>query len=108
MNAFRDAVRARDRKRVIIGTPNLSAEYNRWISFETDHIFPLAHEDVWIKDDYARWITDMDRRSAAAKINSCQNGLLLKVHIHTEWNSYDVSVNLDVSDFLHFVNWYGM
>lgn len=99
MDAFRDGVRARDRKCVITGVPNLGAEYDEWLGFETAHIFPLAHENAWVEGDYSRWITDMEHRSATAKMNSCQNGLLLAAHMHITWDLYKVSVNPDVDDF---------
>lgn len=96
MDAFRDGVRARDRKCVITSVPNLGAEYDEWVSFETAHIFPLAHESTWVESDYARWITDMDHRSACAGMNSRPNGLLLPTHNHTTWDIYMISVNPDV------------
>lgn len=39
----------------------------------------------------------MDDITEVSKINSCQNGFLLREHIHSLFNQYLVSVNPDIS-----------
>lgn len=75
------------------------ASFGQWRGFEAAHIFPLEKELLWIKEDCQRWITDIDDERDT-KINSPQNGLLLRADIHSLFDDYLVSVNPDVSDSL--------
>jgi hypothetical protein len=68
-----------------------------WAGFEVAHIFPLEKESHWIQYNYGRWITDMDDTVGASKINSLQNGFVLREDIHTLFDQYLLSVNPDVS-----------
>ncbi|RPB13388.1 hypothetical protein P167DRAFT_544720 [Morchella conica CCBAS932] len=77
-DAFREGIRARDGKCVI-----------------TAHIFPLEKENLWIEWGYGQWITDMEDTFGVSKINSCQNGFLLKADVHQAFDQYRVSVNPD-------------
>jgi len=95
-DAFRDGVRARDGRCVISGVVNRRAPL-RWTSFTAAHIFPLEKENLWIQWNYGRWITDMDGTIGVSKINSVQNGFLLREHVHSLFDQYLVSVNPDVS-----------
>ena len=95
-DAFREGIRTRDGKCVISGMVNRRAPYN-WARFEAAHIFPLEAENLWIQWDYGRWITDMDDAHGISKINSCQNGFLLRADLHNEFDQYLWSVNPDVS-----------
>ncbi|KAL2114691.1 hypothetical protein VUR80DRAFT_1 [Thermomyces stellatus] len=91
---FRDGIRARDSKCVISGILNLNAPYD-WTSWEAAHIFPLEKEDLWIRYDYCRWITNMDDSVDMSKVNSVQNGFLLQSNIHKLFDQYLISVNPD-------------
>jgi hypothetical protein len=92
--SFRDAVRERDGGCVITGRRAISSR-GAWVSFESSHIFPLAHEGHWNAHDYGRWITIPSPQGGS--INSVQNGLLLACDIHALFDSYDVSINPDVN-----------
>ncbi|CUS15098.1 unnamed protein product [Tuber aestivum] len=94
---FRDEIRARDRKCVISGMINddISIQAHDWISFEAAHLFPLLGESIWIELDYGRWITDMDDSLQSSKIDSAQNGFLLRSHVHQKFDQYLISVNPD-------------
>lgn len=70
-------------------------QFDNWNGFEAAHIFPLAYEDHWNNNEYDRWITI--RPEKGGTINSVQNGLLLRSHIHQLFESYDFSINPDVS-----------
>lgn len=97
--SFRDEVRKRDQGCVLSGIKNTNASFGRWRGFETAHIFPLEKELLWIKENNQRWITDIDDERST-KINSPQNGLLIRSDIHSLFDDYLVSVNPDVSDLL--------
>ncbi|KAF8416257.1 HNH endonuclease-domain-containing protein [Tirmania nivea] len=79
---------------VISGVVNRSAPY-RWHGFEEAHIFPLGKEDYWNQWGYSRWITDMDDNVGMSKINSTQNGVLLRSDVHQLFDQYLLSVNPD-------------
>jgi hypothetical protein len=94
---FRDAVRERDRRCVLTGQRALGADRGTWRSFEAAHVFPLAYEGHWINNNYSRWITiDL---AAGGPINSIQNGMLLRSHMHNLFDNYIVSINPDVCSF---------
>lgn len=104
VQAFRDAVRSRDRRCVITGREAVSSYRNNWTSFEAAHIFPLAFEGLWKDLNYGRWIlTPQDGEEisgeeiSGGKINSVQNGLLLDSGIHQLFDMYWFSINPDVS-----------
>lgn len=74
---------------------NPRAIHNTWTGFEAAHIFPLAYEQHWNENDYSSWITiDLPLRG---KINSVQNGILLRSQLHKEFDQYMFSINPDVS-----------
>ena len=95
--SFKIGVRIRDGKCVISGMENEAAEDNDWSYFEAAHVFPLEKEDYWNEKGYANFITDMDNTVGDSKINSVQNGLLLRRDIHTAFDNYLVGINPDVS-----------
>ncbi|RPB03502.1 hypothetical protein L873DRAFT_1826171 [Choiromyces venosus 120613-1] len=73
-DAFRDGVRARDGKCVILGVVNRGVYRGAWIGWEAAHIFLLEKESLWI--------------------NSCQNGFILQATIHHQlFDQYLISVN---------------
>ena len=101
---FAEAVRARDRRCVISGEAAVGAQFDNWNGFEAAHIFPLAYEGHCNDNDYDRWITI--RPEKGGTINSVQNGLLLRSDIHQLFDSYDFSINPDVSISISFYNYY--
>jgi hypothetical protein len=94
VHAFRDAVRLRDKRCIITGQVAPLAQYNNWRGFEAAHIFPLAYEEQWTSNDFARWIEYPP--STGGTINSVQNGMLLRSDIHQLFDSFDFSINPDV------------
>ncbi|RPB27383.1 hypothetical protein L211DRAFT_819270 [Terfezia boudieri ATCC MYA-4762] len=90
---FREAVRQRDRKCVVSGEEAVDAEYGMWFGFEAAHIFPLAYQDHWDRNNYGRWISI--HPSTGGSINSVQNGLLLRSDIHGLFDNYVFSINPD-------------
>ncbi|KAI9761805.1 MAG: hypothetical protein M1840_001685 [Geoglossum simile] len=90
---FRDSVRERDRRCIMTGQRALGADRGFWHSFEAAHIFPLAYEGHWVDNDYSRWITI--EPTTGGPINSVQNGMLLRSHMHNLFDNYDVSINPD-------------
>jgi hypothetical protein len=91
---FRDAVRERDGRCVITGTVAMSAEFGIWTAFEAAHIFPLAHQQHWEEYNYDRWITIPV--ATGPPINSVQNGMLFRSHIHQLFDAYHFSIDPDV------------
>ena len=75
---------------------NPDGEYGNWQGFEAAHVFPLAYESDFISQDLSRWITNR-REDSDNGINSCQNGLLLRGDIHTRFDQYGFSINVDVN-----------
>jgi hypothetical protein len=96
-DVFRDGIRARDGKCVISGVVNTRVYRDSWVGFEAAHIFPLEKENLWIQYNYGRYITDMDNTTGVSKINSLQNGFVLREDIHSLFDQYLISVNPDVS-----------
>ena len=103
-DAFRDGIRARDGKCVISGVVNRAAFLGDWTHFEVVHIFPLEKENLWLAWGYGQWVTDMDGTKGVSKINSCQNGFLLRRDIHSAFDQYLLSVNPGVSILPKFVS----
>ena len=94
VQAFRDAVRSRDKRCVITGVEATEAEDGEWTGFEAAHIFPLAYEQQWSSQNFARWISVIP--SNGGTINSVQNGLLLLSSIHQLFDTYAFSIDPDV------------
>ncbi|KAF8859306.1 hypothetical protein BDZ45DRAFT_589974 [Acephala macrosclerotiorum] len=95
VQAFRDAIRLRDRRCVITGEEYLDDD--EWWGFEAAHIFPLAYEQHWREYNYGRWISTPPNGEEikGGKINSVQNGLLLRGDIHQGFDMYKFSINPD-------------
>ncbi|KIW86275.1 hypothetical protein Z517_01670 [Fonsecaea pedrosoi CBS 271.37] len=91
---FTEAVRSRDRQCIISGRsiPTFNG-IDFWGGFKAAHIFPLAYEGNWIKQNYGRWITSQPVQGGS--INSVQNGMLLSSHIQQLFDSYSISINPD-------------
>jgi hypothetical protein len=95
IQAFKEAVRERDRRCVVTRRANVLAPIGNWKSFEAAHIFPLACEGDWRTNNFGRWISLPP--PTGGTINSVQNGLLLDAGIHQLFDSYVFSINPDVS-----------
>ncbi|OBT53081.1 hypothetical protein VE04_05710 [Pseudogymnoascus sp. 24MN13] len=93
--SFHVRVIARDDQCVISGTPHPKDEAPT--SFSTCHIFPFARERTWVEKGMARFITDEEHpaRENDTKIHSVQNGLLLRDDIHSSFDAYALTVNVD-------------
>ncbi|KAK9364768.1 HNH endonuclease-domain-containing protein [Lipomyces kononenkoae] len=91
---FRAQVRVRDGKCVITGTVNEAADIDEWIGFEAAHIFPVSHEDYFVRSGFSTWITNRTGRRDTG-INSVQNGLLMQSNIHQQFDTFDIAVNPD-------------
>ncbi|KAK9354924.1 HNH endonuclease-domain-containing protein [Lipomyces doorenjongii] len=93
--AFRRPVRERDGMCVITGVvnPQSRVDVDNWRTYHAAHIFPLSAESWFITNGFSRWITDRGEQSSG--INSCQNGLLMRSHVHEEFDNYSFSVNVD-------------
>ncbi|KAK9234188.1 HNH endonuclease-domain-containing protein [Lipomyces kononenkoae] len=90
---FRNEVRERDGKCVITGVMNPDADVGHWRTFEAAHIFPVSKEEEFRSQGFSRWITD--REGGSTGINSCQNGLLMRSHIHQLFDGFDFSIDPD-------------
>ncbi|KAK9251964.1 hypothetical protein V1507DRAFT_481974 [Lipomyces tetrasporus] len=78
-NTFRTEVRKRDGK---------------CSSFHAAHIFPLSSDYYWLQSGFSRWITNrIGERDSG--INSCQNGLLMRSHMHEQFDGFYFSINPD-------------
>jgi HNH endonuclease len=96
-NSFREGIRNRDKKCVLSGVLNLNADFGDWRGFQSARIFPLHKESLFIGDNFGRWITDLDNEPGVSRINSCQNGFLLRSDLLTLFDSFLVCINPDVS-----------
>jgi len=96
---FRNEVRHRDRKCVITGVsiPEAHIQAHNWDISDAAHIPPLWHESHWIQHNCEQWITDMDDATGSSKINSSQNGFLLRIEVHRMFDQHPISVNPDDS-----------
>ena len=98
VQAFTDAIRLRDGRCVITGILPAAPNRGLWTGLEAAHIFPLAYEGIWMNHNYGRWISipPDGEEIKGGKINSAQNGLLLRKDIHTLFDFYLFSINPDV------------
>ncbi|KAK9328774.1 HNH endonuclease-domain-containing protein, partial [Lipomyces starkeyi] len=93
-STFRTQVRERDGKCVITGTVNRRADRDNWSTFHAAHIFPLSSEDYFVQSGFSRWITNrIGERDTG--INSCRNGLLMRSHMHEQFDGFYFSINPD-------------
>lgn len=97
VQAFTNAVRSRDGRCVITGTLATMADFDLWTGFEATHIFPLAFEGIWKDHNFGRCIKSPlnKEKIKGGKINSSQNGLLLRSDIHQLFDMYFISINPD-------------
>jgi len=96
-DSFCHEIRDRDRKCLISRTSILEIhiQANNWTTFEAPHIFPPEDKRLWIQYNYGRRITDMDDAIESSKLNSPQNGFLLRIEVHKMFDQYLISVNPD-------------
>ncbi|KZF23834.1 hypothetical protein L228DRAFT_282514 [Xylona heveae TC161] len=94
-DSFRDGIRLRDRSCVISGDKNYVYDYGWFYGFQAAHIFPLASESLWVQFNYQRWITNIPDTDTSSRINSVQNGFLIRQDLHTLFDQYLLSVNPD-------------
>ena len=81
---------------MISGRGGLLASSGVWTKLEAAHVFPLESENLWNQFGYSRWITNMNETTGISKINSVQNGLLMKRDLHSAFDQYFFSINPDV------------
>ncbi|AEO64299.1 uncharacterized protein THITE_2110303 [Thermothielavioides terrestris NRRL 8126] len=93
VKSFREQVQARDGGCVVSKERNPTSAIGLWRGFEAAHIFPLAFESQWVQLNYGRWIT-IDPPQGG-KINSVQNGILLRTDLHQLFDDYEFSINPD-------------
>lgn len=69
-----------------------------WRGFQAAHIFPFARESEWTRRNFQGLIEDSSpgRCIGSSEIHSPQNGLLLASHVHELFDTYVVSVNVDI------------
>lgn len=98
VQAFTEAVRARDGRCLVSKVENRRARFDFWTGFEAAHIFPLAYEHQWKENKFGRRITGSP--SPGGSINSVQNGMLLRTDLHQLFDQYGFSINPDVSHII--------
>ena len=106
LKAFCDAVRLRDGQCVITRVEAINANFDDWTGFQAAHIFPLAFEGHWKDHNYGRWVNSPlnGEQIKGGKINSVQNGLLLRSDIHQFFDKYLFLINPDVCIYIYFVS----
>lgn len=101
--AFQISVRNRDRKCIFSGVANSNprVESDSWRGFEAAHVFPMERQTLWDRCGFSRYITTS---TAQHPINSVQNGLFISANLHQCFDSYEISVNPDVSQSIYYLN----
>ena len=74
---------------------------NEFSGLQAAHIYPVAYHEAWVQNDYQRWIADDAHASfiGTDKIDSPQNGILLNLLVRHLFETFKVSVNVDVRFF---------
>ena len=96
VEAFRQAVRERDRRCIATGRLAPLGHLGWWSNFESTHIIPLDYEQHWNDSNCSRWITIPPADLSHGTINSVQNGILLTREMQVAFNSYCWSIDADV------------
>ncbi|GAD99774.1 hypothetical protein PVAR5_8501 [Paecilomyces variotii No. 5] len=93
---FRDRLRERDRACAISGK-HRQISYRPYAGLEAAHIFPVSRIGQWQAQNFRSHITDTRPPSAigASGLYSPQNGLLLFVDIHEQFDYWEVGVDPD-------------
>lgn len=96
---FKEQIRARDQDCAISGVETV--DITDFTSFHAAHIYPVARERHWDREGYQSWISDTSdaQQIGATKIHSPQNGLLMLISVHELFDSFRISINLDVSSY---------
>lgn len=68
------------------------------------HIFPHVREADWRAGNSQKYITDILSPSGSDtdKVHSPQNGILISAGHHAQFNSFELSINPDVSYYLMY------
>jgi hypothetical protein len=84
---------------MITGTPNPTAPLGEYKDLHAVHIFPYAREVDWRAGNFQRFITDnsVPAMIGSDKIHSPQNGMLITAGHHAKFDSFEISINPDVS-----------
>jgi len=99
-SGFRDAVRSRDGKCVLTGMAPRNPAAGIGRPLQAAHVFPLAYGEQWLRQGHGRCITNTPR--GGERINSVRNGLLLQASAHVLFDTYDFSINPDVTALRSF------
>jgi hypothetical protein len=85
---------------MISGQIAQGAAIGHYRGFEAGHIFPQARLSEWNDRGFRNFITDPSaaRLISSSKIHSPQNGILLAETLHTLFDSYQISIDPDVSN----------
>ncbi|KAK9238034.1 hypothetical protein V1525DRAFT_425775 [Lipomyces kononenkoae] len=78
--AFQERVRERDGKCVIIGivNPDRLVALNDWSSYHAAHIFPVSAEELFIRNNFCRWITNREADDTGIAINPDENYRIIR------------------------------
>jgi len=94
--AFCDSVRKRDRRCVLTGSLANYSHVGRWMGFEACHVFPLVYKGKCKDLGFDTLFDSLIEESQGYYINSVRNGILLCPTIHTFFDAYEVTINVDV------------
>ncbi|KAL7620654.1 hypothetical protein AAE478_009649 [Parahypoxylon ruwenzoriense] len=94
LESFRNQVRERDGRCVVSKLESDGPIYGDWLGFEAAHIVPLACEQIWRGQGFGNLITiPPPPPRQQDTVNSVQNGLLLRAHLHQLFDSFYFSIN---------------
>lgn len=93
---FRNELRRRDGACAISGVQGIFND--PFLFLQAAHVYPVARQSTWERNNYMQWITDTTpaSRIGSNKLYSIQNGLLLSQNVHSLFDGFDISVNVDV------------
>ena len=74
----------------------LTCKLRSMVKFEAVHVFPLESENFWNQFRYSRWTMDMNETTGILRIDSVQNGLLMKRDLHSAFNQYFFSIDPNI------------
>ncbi|PWN91103.1 hypothetical protein FA10DRAFT_264988 [Acaromyces ingoldii] len=93
-STFASRVRARDQRCLITGETPFSP--TGWASLQAAHIFPRAHLERWRACGFGDLVEDTDRHIIGeAKIDSIQNGFLLRSDVHDHFDAHHFAIDVD-------------
>jgi hypothetical protein len=92
VRSFPRAVRERDGRCVITGGTPTQGQLlrNRWPGYQAAHIFPLALEATFADYNFGPLVI---LNESDGRVNSPQNGLLLRNDIYSLFDQYEISIN---------------